>query len=120
MTYIVKNILEKYDADVLLEHYLGPLGDLLDVFADSRVIAVEYYRNDDRNYGEIIMSWESEKTYQDWNKLHEVAHREGRARMAQYWSDMNIQYHTFYPPYNEFTPYSGSLNKIDFMSIFIT
>jgi hypothetical protein len=120
MTYTVKTILEKIDADVLLEHYLGPLGDLLDIFTDSKVIAVEYYRNDNRNYGEIIMSWESEKTYQDWDKSYELIHREGKTRMEQYWLDMNIQYRIFYPPHIGFAPYNGSLNKIDFMSIFIT
>lgn len=120
MTYIVKNILEKPGADVLLEHYLGPIGDLFDIFSDDKLISVEFYRNHDRSYGEIIMSWESEKMYQDWDTLYEVIHREGRKRMEQYWLDMNIQYRTFYPPYIGFTPYNESLDKIDFSSIFTT
>lgn len=118
MAFIVKNILEKPQADVLLEHYLGPLGNVFDIFSDSKVLSVQYQRSDDKSYAEILMFWESEKTYHEWDKLYEIDHKEGKSRMEQYHKDMNIRFETHYPPYTDLKQYKGNLNKIDFNAIF--
>lgn len=101
MAYIVKNTYEKPGADVLLEHTLGPLETLNEIFADPRVLNIEWFRSDDRSYGESYMTWESKQSYDEWHAEYQTQHTQGQQQMEQYMQQMGIEFHRIYPDHED-------------------
>jgi hypothetical protein len=100
--YVVKQTYEKPGADVLLEHYLGPIELGSTIFADPRVLDILYYRSEDKSYAQIYIVWESKESYDSWHKDHETEHLELQRAMEEYMQTMGIEFHRLYPPEDDY------------------
>jgi hypothetical protein len=88
---------EKPDADVLIEHMLGP-HDQTGIFQDSRVLSIEIFRSADRSFGTQFIAWENEDSYTQWRNDHNEAIVGYNKDITEYYKQMNIEYNEYHPP----------------------
>lgn len=123
--YVVKNTYEKANADVLLEHMLGPIENGNAIFADPRVQEIQYYRSEDRSYAETYVMFESQESYNAWHQEHEQQHLALQEQMENYMQQMGITFQRLFPPGNGWNwadhhsePRISPESKITFEQIF--
>lgn len=94
--YVIKNTFEKSDGDVMLENLLGvenPEG----LFTDTRILNVDFYRNNDRSYGETFWWWESKNSYDEWYAQWKDIYEQFKSDLAEYHSSVGITHSEIFP-----------------------
>jgi hypothetical protein len=120
--YTVRNTYEKSGADVLLEAFLGPIEPGIRIFADPLTKDIIYYRSEDRSYAEMLIVWDSEESYREWDNKYKEIHADLQRTSEKYYVDMEITFHRLYPPTEdhvwELDPRIAAQPRISYEQIF--
>ena len=83
---------------MLLEYSLGPGETLSEIFKDPRVLSINWFRSNDRTYGQSYIAWESGESYNAWAEDHKELHEQGKQEIEAYMQAMGITFQRLYPP----------------------